>query len=197
MHVFSFDAETNGLWGQAFAIAAIVYNEHGKERARFVGRCPIAGKVKKFVAENVLPLMEDIEVSHESYDALLASFAEFYLREKTDAVVITHMSVPVEAKVLIDMHCRGLIGDWDGPYPLLDVAGILKARGADSTSVDKYNEKYGLMVGRSEAHGLGTHHPLYDAISTAVAYIHLMGVAIPPEELRQQRMSDMRNVGGP
>jgi len=36
--VFSFDAETNGLWGQVFAMGALVYDYKGKEIARFVGR---------------------------------------------------------------------------------------------------------------------------------------------------------------
>ena len=53
--VFSFDAETNGLWGQAFALGALVYDESGAEVARFVGRCPIEGEVKEWVEANVLP----------------------------------------------------------------------------------------------------------------------------------------------
>lgn len=42
--VFSFDAETNGLWGKPFSIAALVLDEAGAEVARFVGRCPIEGE---------------------------------------------------------------------------------------------------------------------------------------------------------
>ena len=40
----------------------------------------------------------------------------------------------------------GLIGDWDGPYPLHDLVGYLAAKGEDPTSVDKYNAKHGLMA---------------------------------------------------
>ena len=29
--IFSLDAEANGLWGQAFAIAAVVADENGQE----------------------------------------------------------------------------------------------------------------------------------------------------------------------
>ena len=54
-NILSFDAETNGLWGQAFAIGAILYNPEGKEIDRFVGRCPIEEDVNSWVAENVLP----------------------------------------------------------------------------------------------------------------------------------------------
>ena len=38
--VFSFDAETNGLWGEAWAIGALVYDEAGVEIARFEARLP-------------------------------------------------------------------------------------------------------------------------------------------------------------
>lgn len=65
--IFSFDAETNGLWGQAFAVAAVLFDENGDEVARFVGRCPIEGEVNPWVKENVLPEMEGIPVTHKSY----------------------------------------------------------------------------------------------------------------------------------
>lgn len=54
--VFSVDAETNGLYGQAFAIAAVVY-ENGAKIAEFLARCPITGAIDPFVKENVIPQM--------------------------------------------------------------------------------------------------------------------------------------------
>jgi len=171
--IFSFDAETNGLWGRAFSIAAIVYDESGEERARFIGRCPIEGEVDEFVAEKVLPQMEGIKESHGSYDTLLNDFAEFYLREKQGADVIAHVAVPVEARVLIDMHAKGFIGDWDGPFPLIDVAGCLKQAGEDPNSVDNYANKYGIAIDKAEFEG-GTHNPLYDSVVAARVYQHLM-----------------------
>ncbi len=168
--IFSFDAETNGLWGQAFSIAVLVF-EDGVETARFIGRCPIEGDVNSWVAENVLPTMQDIPVTHESYDALLADFAKFYLANKADAAVIAHMGFIVEVKLLRDAHERGFIGDWDGPYPLIDIAGNLQQVGEDATSVDTYVKKYAL-----EVRDFGTtHNPLYDSEVAAKVYIHLQG----------------------
>ncbi len=168
--IFSFDAETNGLWGQAFSIAVLVF-EDGVETSRFIGRCPIEGDMNPWVAENVLPTMQDIPVTHEGYDALLADFAKFYLANKADAAVIAHMGFIVEVKLLRDMHERGFIGDWDGPYPLIDIAGNLQQAGEDPTSVDKYIEKFGLQV-----RDFGTtHNPLYDSEVAAVVYRHLLG----------------------
>lgn len=169
--IFSFDAETNGLWGQAFAIGALVYDESGAEIARFVGRCPIEGEVDKWVAENVLPKIADIPVNHNDYASLLASFAEFYKANKQDADVIAHMGFIVEVKILRDLHERKLIGDWDAPYPLLDVSGNLQQVGEDPTSVDKYVQKHNLSVGEFEG---GTHNPLYDSAVAAVVYRHLV-----------------------
>ena len=168
--VFSFDAETNGLWGQAFAIGALVYDENGAEVARFVGRCPIKGTVDKWVEENVLPRITGLSVSHKDYDSLLVDFAKFYLANKTDTDIIVHMGVPVESTLLKDMHSRGLIGDWDGPYPLLDIAGNLQQAGEDPTSVDSYLKKYGLTVGEFAG---GSHNPLYDSAVAAQVYFHL------------------------
>lgn len=173
MKVFSFDAETNGLWGEAFALSAAVYVD-GQLTASFTAYLGADGVTNQWVRDNVLPKLGDLAVTHDSYDAMLASFAEFYLGNKADADIIAHMGVPVESKVLLDMHTRGLIGDWDGPFPFLDVASVLKARGEDPSSVDGYNERNGLMVNRSEAKGLTIHHPLFDSIAAAVAYMHLM-----------------------
>lgn len=172
MKTFTLDAETNGLWGQPFSIAAILY-EDGEEVDRFVGRCPIEEETNEWVSENVLPEMEGIEETHDSYESLLADFAEFYLANKEDADIIAHMSVPVESNLLADMHERGLIGDFDGPFPLIDLAGNLQQAGEDPTSVDSYAEKYEIAVDPDDYKG-GTHNPLFDSAQAAVVYHHLL-----------------------
>lgn len=173
MKIFSFDAETNGLWGQAFALSAAVY-EDGTMIAAFTGYLGADGVTDSWVKDNVLPKLEGLDQTHESYDEMLGDFARFYMKHKKDADIIAHMGVPVEAKVLFDMHQKGLIGDWDGPFPFLDVASVLKAKGFDPTSVDKYNKEFGLMENVPEADGLATHHPLYDSVAAARAYMHLL-----------------------
>lgn len=170
--VFSFDAETNGLWGQAFAIGALVYDVNGTEVARFVGRLPDSEVTDGWVRENVLPNIDDIPVTHDSYDALLADFAKFYLANKADADVVVHMGYIVETKVLRDMRDRGVIGDWEAPYPLYDVSGNLQAAGANPTSVDKFAAEHNLSVGEFAG---GTHNPLYDSAVAATVYRYLVG----------------------
>lgn len=170
MKIFSFDAETNGLWGQAFAIGALVYDESGVEITRFVGRLPDTVVTDEWVRTNVLPTIGTIPVTHSDYASLLADFAKFYLANKADADVIVHMGVPVESSLLKDMHTQGLIGDWDGPFPLLDLAGELAQAGEDSTSCDKYVAKWKIVVPDFGT----THNPLYDSAVAAEVHKHLV-----------------------
>jgi hypothetical protein len=114
--------------------------------------------------------MEDIPVSHDSYDELLKAFADFYKSNKADANIIVHMGVPVESSLLKDAHSRGYIGDWDGPFPLIDLAGSLLQAGENPNSVDGYVSKFGLQVAEGN-----THNPLYDSEVAAVVFQHLMG----------------------
>ena len=169
--VFSFDAESDGLWGSVFAIAAIVYDENGKEEGRFLGRLPDKVVTNDWVKENVLPQLADVPITHQDLGDLLADFAEFYLAKKAEADVIVHMGVPVESNLLQEMYSRGLIGDWDGPFPLIDLAGMLLQAGEDPTSVDGYAEKFGLKVGDFGS----SHNPLYDSEVAARVFLHLQG----------------------
>lgn len=189
--IFSFDAETDGLWGNPFAVAAIVYelqesNPQWVETARFIARLSDDVVADNWVRENVLPTLEGVPVTHpegeyvhesqwtgyceiNAYEAMLAEFAEFYKSHKADADVICHMGYIVEAHLLREMHRLGFIGDWDAPYPLLDVSGNLQAAGEDPTSVDNYAKKHGLWVADYGT----THNPLYDCEVAAKAYIRL------------------------
>lgn len=169
--IFSWDCETNGLWGQAFAIGAVIY-ENGVEVERFYARCPIEGVVNPWVVENVLPQMADMPITHHSYKEMLKAFAEFFLENKAGADVIFHMGIPVEARVVLDMHDFEFIGDWDGAYPWLDIAGCLKQAGFDCTSVDAYNNAHGIQVPQPEPGG--THNPLYDSRAAALCYMDLV-----------------------
>ncbi len=160
------DAETNALWGEAFALAGII-TEDRKVVDTFLARCPIEGNINPWVAENVIPKMTGIEETHGDYSAMLKAFAEWYLPyRKNNVDVIVHMGVPVEAKVFLDLHEKGLIGDRDAPYPLIDISAIPEIK----DSVDSYNEAHGTMP--DSALSGGTHNPLYDCFACASAYEH-------------------------
>lgn len=160
--VFSFDAETNGLWGQAFSIAAVVM-ENGIETARFLARCPIDEPINPWVAENVLPQMVTIPETHDNYMSMLSDFMRFYMDHKPNADVIVHMGLPVEARLFLDAHASDVIGDWDAPYPLIDISAFPEVR----DSVDRYNASHGITVPDFDG---GTHNPLYDSYAAALCY---------------------------
>lgn len=167
--IFSYDAETNGLWGQAFSIGAIVANDKGEEIDRFVGRCPIEEDVNPWVAENVLPEMEDIKVTHSSYDELLKDFVDFWNKNKEDAQSLTHMGMVVESKLWRDAHDKGLIGDFDAPYITVDACSFPEI----GDSVDTYCKNNNIEISKDEYLG-GTHNPLYDSAVALKAYVDVM-----------------------
>ena len=164
-NILSIDAETNSLWSKAFAIAATLHNQEGKEIKNFIGRCPIKEEVNTWVEENVIPQIQAIEITHDSYEELLEGFISFYLENKSDADIIVHMGLPVEARLFIDAHNLSFLGDWDAPYPLIDISAIKQI----NTSVDGYNSTHGIII--DDCCG-GTHNPLYDCRAATMAYLH-------------------------
>src|SRR5688572_25646526 len=72
-HVLSIDAESNGLGGQAFCVAMVLYDDKGNEVDCVVERCPIKGDVDDWVRINVLPQITHIEQTHDSYRKMLSS----------------------------------------------------------------------------------------------------------------------------
>jgi hypothetical protein len=164
--LFSFDVETNGLWGKAFAIGGVVYDtESGKEITSFLARCPIIEELNSWVGENVLPQLKNVLITHNSYEELVKAFSKFYMQYK-DSDIVVHMGMPVECRVLLDMHTMGFIGDWDAPYPLIDISAIPQI----STSVDNYNKTHHIEIVDVEG---ATHNPLYDSRAAALAYLHI------------------------
>lgn len=166
--IFSFDAETDGLWGNPFAIAAIVY-EDGQETARFIARLPDDMVYDSWAINNVIPALANVAPTHEIYEEMIAAFAIFYKMNKDGADCICHMGYIVEAHLLREMHRLGFIGDWDAPYPLYDISGNLQSAGEDPTSVDGYAKKYALEIADYGT----THNPLYDCEVAARVYMHL------------------------
>jgi hypothetical protein len=165
--VFCFDAETDGLWGEAFAIGAVVYCE-GKLVDTFLERSAETPK-NPWTIKNVLPEIESIKPTLKNYWELLVAFSKFYHKHKFNNQFVVHLGYIVEAKILRDMHEYLLISDLGAPYPLIDISGNLQAAGEDPKSVDTYLEKHDLKP-NIEAK---PRSPLYYADATATAYMEL------------------------
>lgn len=168
--LISIDAETNGLAGQAFAVALTLTDRTG-ELDHAVYRCPITEPVNPWVAEHVLPAITDLPVNVDSYPRLLAAIDATISRWGGKATpLIAHVAWPVEARLLLDVFTDERI--WDGPYPLIDVAPVLLAHGHDPTSVDTYNTAHGIPTPQGSPH-----NPLYDARAAERCLRHLLAGA--------------------
>lgn len=167
----SIDAETNGLWGSPFAVAAVVYSETGQELSRATFRCPIVGETNEWVAENVIPQMDGIAETHSSYEDMLQAIGAWWLENKADATALWHMGHVVESFLFRELVRVGSIGEWDAPYVPVEVSQVLADKGFRPDSVDSYLETKGLP--KPELVG-GTHNPLYDAVVAATVYFDLV-----------------------
>jgi hypothetical protein len=165
-NILSIDAECNSLNGKAFAIAAVLFDENGFEKSRFIGRCPIVGDIDSWVEQNVLPKIQDISETHLTYPALLSSFMEYFMKSKINADIIAHVAIPVESRLFTDAQDMGIIDAFEGPYPLIDISAFPEI----GISVDTYNQRNNIKlvdIGN-------THNPIYDCISAAAAYRHIL-----------------------
>lgn len=171
MKIFSLDAEVNGLYGDAFAIAVTV-REDGTEVAKFEGRIPDSAVTDGWVRENVLPALAGMTVTHPSSEELEEAFWAFWEAEKEGCAVIAHCGSPVESGLYRRCAERDLGSRaFSGPYPAIhDVATLLLALSEQPDSVDKYIERYGLTVPFKGV----THHPMFDAAAAAIVWEHAM-----------------------
>lgn len=159
-----FDVESIGLHGEAFAIAGGIFTPDGNlvaDGAKFCFSCdPFlcdgAPDDRKWVSENVPAL----QVTHESPLALRDAFWRNWMMAKKDwpgCVLAAECAWPVEARLLLQCVDDDPIGrNWDGPYPLHDIASIMMAKGMDPMAT--YDRSDDCKP---------AHHPLMDVMHSA------------------------------
>ena len=135
---FVFDVESVGIHGQAFAVAGGVYEREGSPITEFAFHCSpdrADGEFsdREWVAANVTTCSQSMQCGYPL--AVRAAFWEEWAEAKAKWPGIT-MAVecgwPVEARFLnacIDDD-RGQ-RNWEGPYPMHEVASIMLAAGMD------------------------------------------------------------------
>lgn len=167
--IFALSVVNNGFLGTAFLIGAVVYDEHSKLIAQFLGRSVINNAIDGDVEKNINPKIMGISVSFENYHRLLGEFAMFYLANKQDADIVGHLNFPANSAVFHHMATLGLIGERDVPYPFFDIVGNLQQTGEDVISLDLYSEKWMTNFGCDDIEG-GSVNPLYRAMEIAQIY---------------------------
>lgn len=159
-----FDVESIGLHGEGFAVGYVVIDRGGtvlEERTYACDPDTAAGlpKDRRWVDANV-PRLAHPEASHPTSTPTSVR-AEFWYRwlywKEIGAVLVADCCWPVEARFLAACveDCRPQ-RDWEGPYPLHDLASVMLALGRDPTATHARlpNE-------------LPAHHPLHDARQSA------------------------------
>lgn len=157
--VFSFDAETDGLYGDVWAIGAVVLD--GKELvAAFKGQIDSASVVDVWVREHIVPVV-DLPI-YDSRSELLDAFWAFWIEHKTGVLCIADFGAPVEAHlfrscVLADLNARM----WEGPYPMHELGTALLLAGID-TDINRRE-----MAGHPR---LIQHDPYNDALVAGICW---------------------------
>ena len=183
----SLDVESDGLWGNPFAIGVACYNINKEEIKSYTWVMKDLDKVvtNPWVKENVLPNMDmtsklggyvtDSIVNNkistptryvcEDYEDLLSSFAYGFWFHAKDAQVIWHMGHIVEANLFKELRNHAFIGDFDAPYCPIELSVVLAHNGCEPDSVDKYIEDQPHLTPVGN-----THDPLFDARAAAVVF---------------------------
>ncbi len=174
MKILSVDAETNGLYGEPFAVGAVCTDDNQPGQL-YCGRSLVSGPIDPWVLANVYPAVENIApVGDGRYPALLADFAAWFDAHKDGAVVIAHCGTPVEARLFRDMQWFLDRDPFSGPFPLHDLATALLMAGEDPTSADGYVKKHDVML-PANVDDWSPHNPLYDAVVAEAVWRHLVG----------------------
>jgi len=162
--ILCFDVETNGLHGDAFAVGAVVMDSNGVMIDEFTARTKINGQVNPWVEKNVLPVVQDMPLTHTSEKDLREAFWKWFVSaEETADYVLVGNGYPVEYRFLMKCQEANLEERyWQHPFPILDLFSLLIQIG-DKSSKSK------LLGEIINEHKLMLHNPLDDAKMTALA----------------------------
>jgi len=168
-NVFSFDCETNGLYGECFAVGAIVLSPEGLIIDKFSGIAQIEDVDNDWVKENVIPNLAGLQ-QFPTRKQMRNAFWDFWMKHKDSCICISDFGVPVESGffkqcVLDDLENR----QWNAPYPLHEVETLLIAKGVEpDTSRIKYSEV--------NYDAVKQHNPIDDAYVSGLCWIKAMEV---------------------
>jgi hypothetical protein len=180
MTILSFDIESNGLHGEAFAVGAVLMRSDGTIHDEFVGRCPVVGELDPWVRDNVLPPMTGIPETQGDGRSLRDAFWHWYTTSKPHAdIVLANNPYPVEARFLIacqeDLPAKRQL---EHPFPLIDLASLLLGVGVRTRDEREKFAREAIAKASADAADL-SHNPRWDAWATAVTAHAALALATP------------------
>ena len=157
------DVESNGLWGQPFAVGALRMTSGGRVIHSFRMRCNIDEVPDEWVVNNEIEEMLERFPKVDDVGELMAEFMRWYSTEGSAGGTGRARNTFVDTGFPVDCRFLDLMrtdSGWQAysPYPLYDISSIIMAAGAPP-NVDRleYAEE---LIG--EKTGVA-HDPLWDA----------------------------------
>jgi hypothetical protein len=175
MKILSFDVESNGLHGEAFAVAGLVMDDTRQVLSQFLARCPIPAPVDPWVEANVLGPMQALKETHGDGRAMRDAFWQWFSEAKEGCdLVVAANPYPVEARFLIacqndDLEAR----QFDHPFPYFDLPSMLYTLGCKTKA-----QRHEFLAKAVQGATGEPHNPVWDAQATA------MGALAAAEQIR-------------
>lgn len=172
-----FDVETNGLYGEAFAVGYVVTTGDGTVIGEGIHHCwyneaepdkndPSPRLTEEFLTKFVLPAM--INADCHTPGEVRGRFFEAWQKAKADAdsigeplYLVADVAYPCETRFLLQVRNDGEPGEFS-VYPLLDNSTMLIAKGFDPVAT---------LSRRDDE--LPAHNPLADARQTMRVWFQL------------------------
>lgn len=179
--ILTFDVETFGLYGEAFAVGYVINFEDGDTLLEGLHSCPVeeatAGRLlntdiegtHRWLGENVLPHLPPPDcfttrAVRDKFMAVVRSARSFADKHSLSFYLMADVAWPCEAQFLLDCLRDDVRANSSlMPYPLLDLSSILLAKGYKPT--DTFPRKEGENP---------AHNPLNDARQSARIYRALL-----------------------
>jgi len=175
-----FDVESIGLHGEGFAVGWVVVTREGQRLAEGVmacdpARCIGTDENHQWAADNVPRLV--YAFNHPR--ALRTAFwAEWRRWSDRGAQLVADCAWPVEARFLAACVDDDETREWQGPYPLHDLASVLLSCGRNPLET----------VARRDDE-LPAHHPLNDARQSARVLVECLTRLADEREINRRRAS--------
>jgi len=172
-NIFSFDCETNGLYGFAFAVGAVVLDKNGKTLDSFTCITETEKVTDEWVLKNILSDLLTYNDLRKCISQLRMRnlFWDFWMIHRETSICISDFGSPVESgffrQCIMDNPKRIFLG----PYPLHEVETLLISKGVES---DTDRIKFSGLV------DMRKHHPLDDAYVSAICWLKAMNMTNVP-----------------
>jgi len=172
-HLFSFDVETDDLYGETFAFGLTVWDLRTKENVYTLGGfSELDAVTSPWCRENILPHLKETlsgDLIHiSSRREMREIFWSHYMQWRDKSIILVDFQSPCEAGfmkqcVMDDLKER----EWLGPYPMHDLGSMLAMLNLNP-DLDRF--KY------SSCENLTKHNPIHDSITSAKVYFVLEGI---------------------